>query len=163
MASPWKFLARLVSPRRQQTQGNDSIEDVSPGVLPIAGSPERPQPFDESAALSSARGPSKKEASDFHTTLERDSAQVVENSGVSLAYGPPEVKEIVGAASVKRRRRAGRGKTVVAVSQTHPSARTLSDDLTALDEEIRILRGQLASKLRLQNVQLRKMLERFER
>lgn len=74
MASPWKFLARLLSPRRQQTQGNDSIEDVSPGVLPIAGSPGRPQPFDESAALSAARGPSKKETSDFHTTLERDSA-----------------------------------------------------------------------------------------
>jgi hypothetical protein len=32
----------------------------------------------------------------------------------------------------------------------------------SLDDEIRVLRRQLAEKLRLQNAQLRKMLERFE-
>jgi hypothetical protein len=35
--------------------------------------------------------------------------------------------------------------------------------MTSLDEEIRLLQGQLASKLRIQNAQLRPMLERFER
>ncbi|EJZ17856.1 hypothetical protein RCCGEPOP_28634 [Rhizobium sp. Pop5] len=33
----------------------------------------------------------------------------------------------------------------------------------SLDDEIRMLRDQLARKLTLQNAQLRKMLERFER
>ncbi|NEI17436.1 hypothetical protein GR220_36635 [Rhizobium leguminosarum] len=36
-------------------------------------------------------------------------------------------------------------------------------DQMNLDEEIRVLRGQLAGKLKLQNARLRKMLERFER
>lgn len=36
-------------------------------------------------------------------------------------------------------------------------------DKIALDEEIRVLRGELARKLKLQNAQLRTMLERFER
>ncbi|WP_028054547.1 hypothetical protein [Sinorhizobium medicae] len=36
------------------------------------------------------------------------------------------------------------------------------DEVASLDEEIKILRIQLAQKLHLQNVQLKKMLERFE-
>ncbi|EHK76690.1 hypothetical protein SM0020_17172 [Sinorhizobium meliloti CCNWSX0020] len=35
-------------------------------------------------------------------------------------------------------------------------------ELATLDEEIKMLRTQLAQKLHLQNVQLKKMLERFE-
>ncbi|APG87104.1 hypothetical protein SAMCFNEI73_pB0422 (plasmid) [Sinorhizobium americanum] len=35
-------------------------------------------------------------------------------------------------------------------------------EVTTLDEEIKMLRTQLARKLYLQNVQLKKMLERFE-
>jgi hypothetical protein len=35
--------------------------------------------------------------------------------------------------------------------------------MVRLDEEIAVLRGQLAAKLRLQNAQLKKMLARFER
>ena len=33
----------------------------------------------------------------------------------------------------------------------------------SLDEEIKVLKGQLASRLKIQNAQLKKMLERFER
>ena len=36
MASPWKFLARLVSPRRQQGQENGSADDVTPDHSAIA-------------------------------------------------------------------------------------------------------------------------------
>ncbi|CDZ31225.1 Hypothetical protein, partial CDS, partial [Neorhizobium galegae bv. officinalis] len=36
MASPWKLLARLVSPRRQQTQEHGSTDDVKPELLAIA-------------------------------------------------------------------------------------------------------------------------------
>src|SRR5215207_6482496 len=36
MASPWKLLARLVSPRRQQRQEHGSTDDVKPDPLAIA-------------------------------------------------------------------------------------------------------------------------------
>lgn len=44
-----------------------------------------------------------------------------------------------------------------------PDQSSPSDDPLSLGDEIRVLRGQLAEKLRLQNAQLSKMLERFER
>jgi hypothetical protein len=40
MASPWSFLTRVVSPRRQKTQDSESSEDVKPNELVIAGSTE---------------------------------------------------------------------------------------------------------------------------
>jgi len=43
------------------------------------------------------------------------------------------------------------------------AAPIVSNDFQDLDDEIRQLRSQLAKKLRLQNAQLRKMLERFDR
>lgn len=43
------------------------------------------------------------------------------------------------------------------------SANPFFDEAASLDEDIKQLKDQLAQKLRLQNAQLRKMLERFER
>lgn len=74
---------------------------------------------------------------------------------------------------IKRRDRGKRGHFNVATQravatksrQSLPpsSSRDLFfDEVTSLDEEIKILRIQLAQKLRLQNIQLKKMLERFE-
>lgn len=187
MASPWKFLARLVSPRRQQRPEAGPIEDVNPAELAIAGPAEKPaeerlnpadhpggekpQPFDRSDALSAALRPSKETGSDVPRTVERDSAaEAVEASapalsdiGVALAYGAPKGKETVEATSGKRRGRARTVDTVAVVSQISPAVPTISDEMTSLDAEIRVLRGQLVSKLRLQNAQIRKMLERFER
>jgi hypothetical protein len=51
---------------------------------------------------------------------------------------------------------------VAVVSQTAPAGPTISDEMS-LDLEISALRDQLASKLRLQNKQLKQMLARFER
>ena len=42
MASPWKFLARLVSPRRQQRPENGSADDVTPELLAIVTPSEIP-------------------------------------------------------------------------------------------------------------------------
>jgi hypothetical protein len=42
MASPWKFLARLVSPGREQKREDGSTEKVSPEALPSSGSTETP-------------------------------------------------------------------------------------------------------------------------
>lgn len=55
------------------------------------------------------------------------------------------------------RKQRNRGKKAGAISDVSHAV-----EMT-LDEEIRVLRGQLAGKLKLQNAQLRKMLERFER
>lgn len=74
---------------------------------------------------------------------------------------------------IKRRDRGKRGNFNVAKQravapkyhQSLPpsSSRELFfDEVARLDEEIKMLRSQLAQKLRLQNVQLKKMLERFE-
>ncbi|TCU38027.1 hypothetical protein EV129_105346 [Rhizobium azibense] len=75
-----------------------------------------------------------------------------------------------------RTKRLGRTKTPradlvsksTAVARSDQGAQSSSrrdgffDEVTSLDEEIRQLRSQLAHKLRLQNVQLEKMLERFD-
>jgi hypothetical protein len=49
------------------------------------------------------------------------------------------------------------------VPATSSPANPLFDNAAGLDEEIKHLKGELAHKLRLQNAQLKKMLERFER
>jgi hypothetical protein len=48
-------------------------------------------------------------------------------------------------------------------AQSPSSGESFFDDVASLDEEIRQLRSQLAHKLHLQNVQLSKMLSRFDR
>lgn len=152
MASPWKFLASLVSPRRQQKQENDPNEDVNTDGLAIAGSTEKPPQFDRSAA----REPSEEAGRDG--TLDTGNSEVVKDSGGSHAYEPPKAK----AALARRRRRATQVDAPVAALQNSPVAGTIPDEISRLDGEIRILRGNLASKLRLQNAQLMKMLQRFE-
>jgi hypothetical protein len=62
-----------------------------------------------------------------------------------------------------QRPRAKKPEPVVVTAQVSLGVDTASDDTISLDEEIRVLRGQLAAKLQLQNAQLKKMLERFER
>ncbi|MDW9358433.1 hypothetical protein GOA74_24335 [Sinorhizobium meliloti] len=74
---------------------------------------------------------------------------------------------------IKRRERGKRANAHVAaqsavVQKDHQSLQQSSScglffhELATLDEEIKMLRTQLAQKLHLQNVQLKKMLERFE-
>jgi hypothetical protein len=65
----------------------------------------------------------------------------------------------------KPRKRVGRARKpeLIDTTQVLPDVSIPSDDTLSLDDEIRLLRGQLAKKLRLQNAQLRKMLKRFER
>ncbi|ASY60755.1 putative 21.7 KDA protein IN SYRB 5'REGION (ORF4) (plasmid) [Sinorhizobium sp. CCBAU 05631] len=74
---------------------------------------------------------------------------------------------------IKRRERGERANAQVAAQSAVPpkphqsvqpsSSRDLFfHEVATLDEEIEMLRTQLAQKLHLQNVQLKKMLERFE-
>jgi hypothetical protein len=61
-----------------------------------------------------------------------------------------------------------RGRFVVDVQETvsqtlYPAANPFFDEAASLDDDIKLLKDQLAQKLRLQNAQLRTMLERFQR
>jgi hypothetical protein len=187
MASPWNFLSRLVSPRRQKGPADEKAEDGAPEEPGTAGSAKqfvgesldsvdlpgakssRPlYPADGLAAPHGALG----QAVDHHQdTVEPDSSEVEDvsrpqlpNTVGTLADISFNLNETSKAAPTKRKGRTRKVEPVVAASKAPPAVVAASDDeTTSLDDEIRVLRGQLVRKLRLQNAQLKKMLERFER
>ncbi|MGO6667010.1 hypothetical protein ACCS43_16780, partial [Rhizobium ruizarguesonis] len=79
------------------------------------------------------------------------------------AHDAPKPSQIDEGAARKRSRQVKKAKVDDVVSQPSPHVRIMSDDAISLDGEIRLLRDQLARKLRLQNAQLKRMLDRFER
>ena len=185
MASPWKLLARLVSPRREQQGQNGSPGDVKPDVLSRAeppemaadeglASPERlaveqPQPDDQTDAVLEDAGHARETGSSVQAAVDIESATGVETVHVALsddagigardASKPSRTSEVT---SRKRSRRGKKAEAVEAVPQPSPVVATHSDDAISLDEEIRVLRSQMITKLQLQNAQLKRMLERFE-
>lgn len=186
MASPWKFLSRLVSPRRQKGQGDEQVDGVKPDEAGIASSaklldsgsldPVDPPGAKSSRPLDPAVGPAAPhgtpgQAVDHHQdTVETDGSKVDDLSHTQFpatvvipAYGASDFEDGSEAALGKRRRRTRTVEPVVAASKASPAVVAASDDEISLDDEIRALRAQLAKKLRLQNAQLKKMLERFER
>ena len=88
------------------------------------------------------------------------------NEPVEPTSIPPErPSKVAPKASVSRtaKRPAAADKEPAPQSPSVVSANPLFDEAANLDDDIKQLRDQLAQKLRLQNAQLRKMLERFER
>ncbi len=184
MASPWKFLFRLVSPRRQQGQEHAVIDDVTPDNSAITTSAEipteamlastdqsageEPPPhghdnaasaaFGHSAAVISAQVTTDVEGADFVEAA--DPVQLDSADTVDRGAKPAELRQ---RAEPSRRGRGKKTELLEAVTQNSLDSSAVSDDTISLDEEIRLLREQLASKLQLQNAQLRRMLERFER
>jgi hypothetical protein len=77
----------------------------------------------------------------------------------------PNSADLQVRAETQPRKQLGRARKPkpVETAPVPPDQSSPSDDPLSLDDEIRVLRGQLAEKLRLQNAQLRKMFERFER
>jgi hypothetical protein len=186
MASPWKFLSRLV-PRRRESKQDAVVADAKPNVLALSGPVETAA--EESPSVSSARA-----AAELPPTDRTDPVSVEPPAIASAASGADDMPANVVADVVagdltpsdlpdiaiipspdavdlqvrgenKPRKQMGRGRKPELVDTTQvPPARSIpSDDTLSLDDEIRLLTGQLAEKLRLQNAQLRKMLERFER
>ncbi|TDX76195.1 hypothetical protein EDE05_11777 [Neorhizobium sp. R1-B] len=185
MASPWKFLARLVSPRRQQRPENGSADDVTPELLAIVTPSEIPASegsvsasdglaveelqlqdqadetladLQHSTAVISAQGTADVEGSDFAEAadaVQSESADTVD----PVAAKPAQLRQRV---EPGRRRRGKKAKVLEVVPPTSADVPTVNDNTLSLDEEIQLLREQLASKLQLQNAQLKKMLERFE-
>ncbi|RVQ55099.1 hypothetical protein CN245_18005 [Sinorhizobium meliloti] len=101
--------------------------------------------------------------------LENNIAHVPEppSSSTVTARPPGDGDDSVGQGSDRRERRKRRNARVAGHS-VHQSGQTSSSrnlsvrEVAMLDEEIKILRTQLNQKLHLQNIQLKKMLERFE-
>ncbi|KQY44196.1 hypothetical protein ASD32_12640 [Rhizobium sp. Root483D2] len=74
-----------------------------------------------------------------------------------------KVEETAKATRPERRTRIQKVEAAAVVLQVSPVTASVSDGMVSLDEEIAVLRIQLAGKLRLQNAQLKNMLARFER
>ncbi|MGR9263667.1 hypothetical protein [Rhizobium leguminosarum] len=185
MASPWKFLSRLISPgREQKREGGSTKKVVAADPLAIAGPIEAPAEeklnsegrptsdathHDQSTSIFTERVRSEEAKNDRQDKFEIEDAGVVQ--AVHPASGETGTDIIaalravdIQAVEVAPRKQRNRGKKAVAVPNT-PQATQVGDTTNEmnLDEEIRLLRGQLARRLKLQNEQLRKMLERFER
>ncbi|TAU38947.1 hypothetical protein ELI43_31055 (plasmid) [Rhizobium leguminosarum] len=186
MASPWKLLARLVSPRRQQRQEHGSTDDVKPDVLAIAKPTEtvadnglnaadtpvdeKPVAYEQSEAASADLDHSEETASGVDGTADIEGARPVEAADPALsgdagtaAHDAPKPSQTAEGATRKRSRQGKTEARGEAVPLPSPGVPAVSDDAIGLDEEIRLLRDQLARKLQLQNAQLKRMLERFER
>ncbi|MEH7872267.1 hypothetical protein V7794_08730 [Rhizobium laguerreae] len=186
MASPWKFLARLVSPRGRQKQEHGSTDDVESDVSAIAKptetaksnelnaadrpADEKPAAHGHSAGVSAAPDHAEEAASSVDHTTDVESAKLEKaadpastNDVAIAAQAAPKPSRIDEGTARKRRRQAKKAEVVDIVSQPSPRVGIISDDAIRLDGEIRLLRDQLARKLRLQNAQLKRMLDRFER
>jgi hypothetical protein len=183
MASPWKLLARLVSPRRRQRQEHGSTDDVKPDLLAIANLTEtagdirlntaappvdeNPVDDEQSEAVSADPDHSDETASSIHGTADSENARPAEAADSALFGEPgtlageaPKPSQTGEGVTRKRRKLTKSAEPVEAVL---PPSAAAPDDTISLDEEIKVLRSQLAQKLRLQNAQLRRMLQRFER
>ncbi|NTI78604.1 hypothetical protein [Rhizobium rhizogenes] len=186
MASPWNLLARLVSPRRQQRQEHGSTDDVKPNLLAIAkptetaadnglnaAAPpvdERPVADEQSEAMSADPDHSDETASSIHGTADIEGTRPAEAADPALSDEPgtiareaPKPSQIGEGATRKRRKLVKSTELIEAVLPPSAPAPAVSDDTISLDEEIKLLRNQLARKLQLQNAQLKRMLKRFER
>ncbi|MBY3490117.1 hypothetical protein [Rhizobium laguerreae] len=187
MASPWKLLAGLVSRRRQQRQEHRSTDDVKPDGLAIAepsetaaknelGATDRPTDdtavfHDHSAAV--AVGPNHADEvesavdgpADIEGARPEEAADpALSDEAATAAHAAPNAFRRLGEGQTRKRSTRGKkAKTIAVVLPRPPSVPTASDDEISLDGEIRLLRDQLARKLRMQNAQLKRMLERFER
>jgi hypothetical protein len=186
MASPWKFLSRLVPRRREQKKHDEVVADEKPDVLALSGPAETPA--GERSTVSSARADAElpppersdpvsvEPASIESAVVEADDTAANVVAGLVADLTPsdlrdtvvipsPDAAELQPRGETKPRKHTGRTRKPKPVdeAQVSPDASIPSNDTLSLDDEIRVLRGQLAEKLRLQNAQLRKMLERFER
>ncbi|EJZ18553.1 hypothetical protein NE852_32050 (plasmid) [Rhizobium sp. Pop5] len=183
MASPWKFLARLISPGRDRKREEGSTNEVTPDSSAIASKTEPPaeespntagRPAseelprqDKAAAISAAPVHSETE-NGGRDKADREDAKIAEaadpalsgDTGIEITalHNTPRIKRTVEVAPRKQR---SRGKEAVAIANDRQVLHIANE--MSLDDEIRVLRGLLARKLKLQNAQLRKMLQRFER
>lgn len=189
MAFPLKFLRRLVSRRGERKHDADKVDGAKRDVLAIADPTVRvaeegsehaarlaasePLHGDPSDAVAAETAPVDEVETETPVTADGARANIPAvggsasanetNIAVTAAHDATELPPAVAGVTPKQR---GHSKNIgldivpAAVSQ---GSRTPSNETMILDEEIKLLREQLASKLKIQNAQLKRMLERFER
>lgn len=192
MASPWKFLARLTSRRRGSKEQQDGVIDdvkLEEPVIPkpveaatdnTSNSSDRlgegePQPADQSDAEMTVPEHSAEAGSSVQGKADLESAKLVDSTSPALSddadfIATPTPDALTFSSSKKRpsaKQKRSQDASVIKSVEVFPQLPTIvptfSDEVQSLDEEIRLLRDQLARKLQLQNAQIRMMLERFER
>ncbi|WP_141105532.1 MULTISPECIES: hypothetical protein [unclassified Rhizobium] len=164
---------------RRHGKDNDGAAITDTSETPIANDTRVPAPLQPRAASSPAADAARDAAdpSNLHSNTSDDGsdlAKVVEEpvgankiddlaptTGLGLQPEPVSVSEATRSRKARALRK--RDASTEIQSATPSTAPAVSNDFLTLDDEIRQLRSQLAKKVQLQNDQLRKMLERFER
>ncbi|NNG73575.1 hypothetical protein HLI18_27640 [Rhizobium laguerreae] len=183
MASPWKLLTGLVSRRREQ---KGSTDDVKPDVLAIAepaetatkdelgttdhSADEKPVFASHSAVASVDQDHPDKAASAVDDRAGIEDAKSAEAADPALpdvantaARAAPKISRVGGGQTRKRSMRRTKVEEIAVVLPPSLTVSATFEEAINLDEEIRLLRDQLARKLQIQNTQLKRMLQRFER
>ncbi|CAD7037022.1 hypothetical protein REJC140_03608 [Pseudorhizobium endolithicum] len=180
MASPLKFLRRIWSRGSDRKQDADTADDPRPEVLSIAGpagtlveegsdDAARPAGFElqNLADIVSAKAGVEREKGDGGRAnilaIDGSTSTDEADEPVAAAHDATEANSAVAGLTRKRRGHSKPARQVVVPPQVSHGPDTASDERMSLDEEIKVLKGQLASRLKVQNEQLKKMLERFER
>jgi hypothetical protein len=189
MASPWKFLARLTSRRRERNEPKGGIPaDTKLEEVTNPRSDERatdnssarlvawaPQNADQADAALTVREHFAEAGGGAKGTIDLDSVKLVDASDPALSDDrdftttPTQDKMTVSSskkgpsARQKRRQKARVIKPISVFPLVPANAPSFFDEVQSLDEEIRLLRDRLVHRLQMQNAQLRMMLERFER
>jgi hypothetical protein len=153
------------SPSQETPITVDRNENTALNQVPVAsneaeGDSEAARPLEPTADVEEARA-----------TAPSDARQPRAEADVSTPKSSASVKPY-GAPAVQHRERTKRTRADpvvrdVVIAHDGQSAQSSSsrdpffDDAASLDQDIKQLRNELAQKLRLQNAQLKKMLERF--
>lgn len=165
MKTPWKFLLDLASRGRSAESGPATDTPKSrPPSAPVAPPVAVPTVLSDARPTEAAPSEIAKdlnETKDIAVEVVGDkghSPLLADRTGIDERAGRPMRQPSV--------RRARASKSVAATARdgapdVDAPRMTFSDEVTALDEEVRQLRRELAAKLSLQNAQLKKMLERF--
>lgn len=193
MKSPWKFLAQLLPQRQSAETRESSIEHDVDGERGGSEVPDASRLNSTEASSVSEHGESGAATALFnHRNPAADASQAVaEHVDIERLEGLAHRKrsrsrvdrgtlQVDGdttkrhAGPPRQRKPATRGKSRADLVQSNlvtnknqparaSSRESFFDEVAGVDEEIRQLRVRLAQKLQLQNVQLKKMLGRFDR
>ncbi|MEY9534737.1 hypothetical protein [Sinorhizobium fredii] len=178
MKSPWKYLAGLTSFGRTIKEPvsppeADSSKPDEPSPAPEEGTPA---PLDRSDDAASATVDVPDKPTDPTGNLVVP-VEIVEQVSAAITVDSPRADDHASERGqsarlrkVQRRVRKPSARPVAVVKAIQPREApivvrpppTLSDEVAALDEEVRQLRRQLTEKLRLQNKQLAGLLKRFD-
>ncbi len=189
MKSPWKLIGQLFSDRKaSEVSQSRADNDTKPSeaVQEARDAAERPTAAALTSSASPVAAPAIKEDENRHIGERRsgDAVDTVEMGDGAPAFMPdPDLPGEGPEVAVSGLPHAGRGRrprkyspkktaatvrvpaktTVLSRKRTGLGGTPISfdDQVSRVDAEVRALRLQLSEKLKLQNAQLRQMLERF--